>query len=84
MLRSRFESVPTAFCRRLVPPSDAAKKDRHMVLLILIDLLIISICSYIFFQKEMLRNYSPLSWILHSDWSSMGFLDQIGYDKINS
>ncbi|KAH9706160.1 callose synthase 7 [Citrus sinensis] len=30
MLRSRFESVPTAFCRRLVPPSDAAKKDRHM------------------------------------------------------
>ncbi|XP_024041130.1 callose synthase 7 isoform X1 [Citrus clementina] len=30
MLRSRFESVPTAFCRRLVPPPDAAKKDRHM------------------------------------------------------
>ncbi|KAL9422969.1 hypothetical protein AB3S75_035119 [Citrus x aurantiifolia] len=30
MLRSRFQSVPTAFCRRLVPSSDADTKGRYM------------------------------------------------------
>ncbi|KAH9770592.1 callose synthase 7 [Citrus sinensis] len=34
MLRSRFESVPTAFCRCLVPSSDADTKRRYMTLML--------------------------------------------------